>query len=676
LSGRVRGRWGTGPNGPVYVPTPPRRPAGSVVGRWVWRHRRKLAPIPVAAGYALLNAAQLGNPRVLVVAALAAPCLAWWAWMAVLGRDTKDRTPATVLLAAVTIAALQVWWLLPDAWLPPGLLFALTAASVAASAWRFRIRPHPEPEAPVNNMPWEAARWDEMVGCAGGALPGSVAHYVKDLYAPDTDTPVGFLLAVQLVAGRQEVSHLRGRLGVIAGVYGAPKAGTVIDEVGDETRALLTITTRKFLAEVKTAKGPTLDPSTGRFILQTLGDGSPGHWQFWAPRQGIKHGWLVGAIGGGKSGALDCLLMNLLVGGFAVADIVDLKGGASIPHWQHRAFRYGTTIPAGIAALRRGVAVCDYRNDLMARMPAVDPDTGEPVLIDGKPAHGRTWIDPSPQWPIYAVVIEEEPQLVKDPTWGPVALTLMARIAALGRQCLVMLIVTSQGANLDEAFGGVRILRTNVQAGNVLVLWTDQGSGNLATATRTVDLSRIPAGQPGVGFLVGPGQPRDLQGRVRYVDRPWDAVQAAEPGVLGPDVLAFVAAADVLSAGGTLTDAIGAALAPFPDDPEWADVVTRVLGPAPASSDTPQAPDADTPPAALTATPDQPGRPAGQAAILAHLEATGGSTAAELRAFLGSITDQALRRHLDPLLEEGKVERVGHGRYALTQTDQPREATP
>src|SRR4051812_22765464 len=668
-----------GPDGPVYVPTPPRRPAGSVVGRWVWRHRRKLAPIPVAAGYAALNAAQLGNPRVLVVAALAAPCLAWWVWMAVLGRDTKARTPATVLLAAVTIAVLQVWWLLPDAWLPPGLLLALTAASVAASAWRFRIRPHPEPETPVDpNVPWEVARWDAMVGCAGGVLPGSVAHYVKTMHAPDTDKPVGFRLAVQLVEGKQEVSHLRGRLGVIAGVYGAAKAGTVIDEVDNETRALLTITTRTFLAEVKTAKGPTLDPSTGRFILQTLGDGSPGYWQWWAPRQGVRHGWLVGATGGGKTGALDCLLMNLLVDGLAVADVTDLKGGASIPHWAYRSFRYGTTIPAGIAALRRGVAVCDYRNDLMARMPAVDPDTGEPVLIDGKPARGRTWIDPSPQWPIYAVVIEEEPQLVKDKTWGPVALVLMARIAALGRQCLVTILVTSQGANLDEAFGGERVIRTNIQARNICVLWTDQGSGNLATATRTVDLSRIPAGQPGVGFLVGPGQPRDLQGRVRYVDRPWDAVQAAQPGTLGPDVLAFIAAADVLSEGGTLTDAIGAALAPFPDDPEWADVVTRVLGPAPASSDTP---DADVPPAALTAAPEpaEPGRPAGQAAILTHLEQTKGSTAAELRAFLGSITDQALRRHLDPLLEEGKVERVGHGRYALTtpQTDQTaREPTP
>jgi hypothetical protein len=710
------GRWGIGPDGaPVFVPAPTRKRKTARLAGFAWRNRRTLAPIPVAFAYMILNSVDVGAGRPLVAAALAAPAFAAALWLTILGG--ADRTRATLTILAVTVCALEAWWLTPDGVAPPGAALAIGAAAAGASSYRFRIREAPMPTA-RSGVPVEVARWDELVAAyavptpdgrtRAGLLPGSRAYYLRTIFPPVDDDeilegeiidesdeivieqpapkPIGFQLAIELVPGVQEVATLRGKLGLIAGIYGADRQSMVVDEVGDETKLKLTITHRKFLNEVKIYKRPTLDTAFGRFVMQTLGDGSPGYWQLWMPHQGVRHGWIIGATNGGKSGAVDLLLANAMSCGVTVLDLVDLKGGASIPHWEHRAFRYGTTFEAGVAALRRGVMMCDYRNDLMRKMPAVDPDTGEPVMIDGERAYGRTWVDPSPEWPIYLVLIEEWPQLVKDPKLGPLALALAARIASLGRQASVMLVVTSQGANLDEAFGGIRVLRTNIQAGNVLVLWTDQGSGNLATATRTIDLSKIPAGQPGVSFLVGPGQLRDLQGRVAHVRRPFDAVQAAVRGELDEWSTVIVDAADAFSETGDAKLAAQLALARF-TDPEWAAVVDKMFG---ATGDVQQTASAS---AALSATgevawsgdlelgdgqlgprtatgPADPhgDRPEGQRVILREL-AAGERTAAQLRSALGDVTDQGMRAHLNPLLDGKLVERTGRGVYRLAGTE-------
>jgi DNA-binding transcriptional ArsR family regulator len=683
-----------GPDGrPILTTAPPRRPpARTVAARWSWRNRRTLAPIPVGAGYALLNVAPLDDPRSLVTAALAAPPLAAALWVAILGG--RDRTRATLTILAVTLTAMTAWWAAPDTLTPPGGIVAITAAAVAASAHRFRIR-EDTPAPLAVDAPWQEARWDDLVAAPGAALPGSRAHLIENVYPPDGDdeddgtdiiegeilaerlepaepAPIGFRLAVELVIGKQEIATLRGKLGVIAGVYGAAKAGTVLDEVGNETHAIVTFTTRRFLTEIRAWRRPTLDLTTGTFIAQTLADGTHGHWQVWIPGQGIRHGWMVGAMGGGKSGAVDLFLANVLSAGIAVADLTDLKGGASIPHWRARALRFGTQQRDAIAALRRAVTLIDYRYWLMSRMPAVDKD-GRPVVIDGAPAVGRTWIDPSPEFPIYVVLIEEWTQLVAPGNpLAPAAIALAARTAALGRACLVMFVPTTQPANLDLAFGGNRDLRTNIQAGNVSVLWTDQGSGNLATATRTIDLSRIPQGQPGVGYLVGPGQPRDLQGRGPWVDEPWDAVAAARPGTLGPRETALLDAIDAYSAGATKTDTITAALAARPDDPEWAEIVAAVLGDtltpdktaATATATAAGAGDVAWTGALVLGDGPPPETPDGQRRIL-DLLATGEATAAELRAALGGVSDPGMRKHLNPLLNARRVDRAGHGRYRL-----------
>jgi DNA-binding transcriptional ArsR family regulator len=407
----------------------------------------------------------------------------------------------------------------------------------------------------------------------------------------------------------------------------------------------------------------------------------------WTPGQGVRHFWICGATNSGKSGAVDCLLANLMSAGIAVLDVTDLKGGASIPHWKARARTFGSSYEAAVATVRRADLLSAYRYDLMARLPAVDPDTGEPEVIDGEVQYGRTFVDPSPAWPIYVALIEEEPQIAGHPTLGPIFLAYAARIAALGRQACVILVFTSQGVTLDDVFGTNRAFRTNVQAGNVLVLWTDQGSANLALANRTLDLSVIPHGQAGVSLLAGPAQPREMPGRIPHVRRHFDAVRAARPGHLNAAEEAILDLADLLSAGADLADVRGLALGLAGDladlDPDWAGAIGRILGEDAAAPPTADGPpgegytmpartygDAALPPAAS-------GLPAQQQAILDVLDAYGVASTADLRKHLGKVTDQALRNHLDPLLEKEIVERAGRGRYRrATPTDSAESSAP
>lgn len=673
-------RMTAGPDGvPVYVPVIPRELPSTRAARWTRRHRRTLAPLPVAAGYAALNAAHFTGPdapRWVAVAALVAPLLAVAAWLGILGGD--DRTPGTLRLLAATITALEGWWLAPDRWVPGGAVWAVAGLAAAGSARRFRRRPDPPDPGPDPDVPWQVTRWEEKIGADGGVLPGAVAHFAGDLHPPDAapDTPpIGFKLAVELVEGKQEVATLRGRLGLIAGVYHLSKAGAVIDEWDDETRAVLTFTTRKFLAKTQPWTRPTLHvdgPDAGRFTWMRLADGTPGYGTHWIPRQGTRPVWMVGAQGGGKSGAVDTFLVNVMQGGLTVLDATDLKGGASVPHWRYRAVRWGTTLTDGIAALRRGVWLCDLRYDVMARLPAVDAD-GNPETVDGHPAVGRTWVDPSPDWPVYVVLVEEWAQLVADPVLGELAIWLAARISALGRQALVKPAYTTQPANLDLAFGSNRGLRTNVQSGDVLVLWTDQTSGNLAVAERAIDVSRIPKGMGGVGYLAGPAQRRDLQGRVEHVEDAWAAVRATTAGTLPPPEAAIIDAADVYSATGSMADARAAALAAFPGDVEWAQRIDRILPPDvdPDGTPTPDLAGVAWDPGLVIGQPGAPpARPEGQRTILAALAARGRS-AADLRAALGDVTDQALRRHLNPLMDAELVARAAHGVYVLTTPANP-----
>jgi hypothetical protein len=664
----------------VYVPVREPAPRAARAARAWWRRRRTLAPLAVAPLYGALALAGM-DWRMTALAAVAAPLVAAGTWVAILGGpDGKART---AVLVAGGILAFEAWWLLH---LPPAGLAVFTAAACVASSWRYRIREKPpEPAHVDDDRPWQIARWESEVATAPPGeqpiLPGAIMVGAEDIYAPDDPEQwVGFEAGIQLVRRRQEVAHVRQRLGLIAGVYNAAKAGTIVEEVGDEARCRLIVTVRRFLEEIKEYSGPTLDRSTGRFVMQVLGDGSHGYWQLWMPRQGVRHGWIVGATNGGKSGAMDCLLANLLSCGLAVVDYVDLKGGASGPHWRHRALRFGKRAEDGIAALRRGAFLCDWRNEQMARMPAVDERTGKPITIDGHPALGRTWVDPSETWPIYAVIIEEWPQLINDPVHGREALFLAERIASLGRQACVMLVIISQGANLDAVFKNSRVLRTNVQAGNTLILWTDQGSGNLATATRTVDLRKLPEGQPGVSYLIGPGQPRDLMGRVPWVRQQWDVVKAAIPGNLAPDALAILDAADVISSGGSLELAAQVAHARI-KDPEWAAVVDELFRPGVTMA--PMVAAAGKPSKDPDAVSYAPGMVLGQSGgdgdehtasqrlILSTL-ARGESSTMELRVLLGGakpISDQALRGHLDPLIAAELVVRPGHGRYALAVPD-------
>lgn len=650
---------------PTYVPVVDKPPRVVAAGRWAWRHRRTVAPLIPAASAWVGRHADLGwSPTLAAVGVFTFAALA--AWVVWIGRS--DTTRATRLGIVATVMAIDLWWVLG---MPPTGLAVMTATSMAYMAWRFRIRPMAVIQVDDPDVDWRFARWAEHV--EGRLLPGAQLAGLDDLESEDGE-PIGWVAGVQMVPGVHEVADLRAKVGKIAGLYGAAKAGTTVEEADDESRAILIVTVRRFLAEAREWRGPSLDTTTGRFVLQTLADGSRGHWEVWKPREGVRHGWVAGSTGSGKSGSADAILGSVMSAGVCLLDLVDLKQGASLPHWKVRALRSSDTVAGAIRALRRANAFMDLRYLLMKSMPAVDDD-GQPVVIDGHPALGVSSVDPSPDWPVWLLFIEEFPELATN----PVAIALAERIVRLGRQAGVALYLTSQGTNLDAVFGSSAVFRTQLQAGNLLILWTDAGSARLALGGVSLNTSAIPKGQPGTGFLTGPAQTRDVMGRVPEVKKKWDAVRAAVPARLDAAGTALLAALDADPEGIPQPTLVREA---FTDAglPDLADAAAALFAgqpatPAPAAV---AAGSSITFPAGMVIGDPPADEPlsAAQEKILAMAAEHEVVTPQQMCAALG-ITDQALRRHLGPLLagEPPRLVKLRKGQYALPEPDADESAT-
>lgn len=389
-----------------------------------------------------------------------------------------------------------------------GWLSVVPAAALAAAAraWRYRIRrpveAPPEPETP--EAVWEA------YAAPSANMTGARMLAVEDL--PNVD---GWAAELLLVRGRQTVATLRGALDHIASAYDVERSQVGIEAIGSERRARLTVVERTALATSRTWRGPCLDLDEGTAEIMTLLDGTRAAWRFWATGYGTDHGWIFGSTGAGKSTAVDAVLGSIMATGRAVLDLVDLKGGSSLPEWRDVAYRYGTTPIEGLAAIERGIAVHEARSAWLSETRGRCIDPGQDL-----------------DHPLYLVVIEEFPQLLKIPG----AMARAETIVTQGRATGVSMLVISQASNLQHAFGGSELFRAQLQAGNVLALRSSSGAARtgLGGMAGQIDLSVIPTGQGGTGYLVGPASQRGILGRVDYVDPPTAAVDQALAGVPGP----------------------------------------------------------------------------------------------------------------------------------------------
>ena len=426
---------------------------------------------------------------------------------------------------------------------------------------------------------------------------------------------IGWQGGVTLTPGQHAVSDVRSKTGLIASAYGVARSQVVIEEVGDDSRARLLVVQRTYLDTPRPWTGPTLDAATGTIPMGTLVTGERAAWQAWIPGEGARHGWISGANGSGKTGAVDCMLGSLLSAGLTVLDLTDLKGGISLPQWRDHAYRYGTSLSDGRLALRRGNAVIDARMAAMQTMTWTSPD--------GRTRTGRSVMDPSPDWPLYVVCVEEWPELASETAQVAAA----ERIARLGRAVGVVLYLISQGATLADTFGGSTVLRTQLQAGNVIALWSGRTAGQIAVggAGENVDLSAIPRGRPGTGYILSAAQPRAVLGRIDHVTDSWAAASHARPAVIDAASAAAVQAAEASTARQVLD----------PEEDARPPVDMTRLGPV-------------------------------QAAVLTHLREHGPSRTGEIVAATNGL-DGSVRAALAALKVAGHVTNPAHGTWEATR---------
>lgn len=152
---------------------------------------------------------------------------------------------------------------------------------------------------------------------------------------------------------------------------------------------------------------------------------------------------LAGEPGSGKSCAAQELIAALAADPRCALVLVDLKGGLEAKTWRSRADVLARTVPEAVAALRSVCAVIDDRLDQVWRLEGSARKIGPGV-------------------PIVGVVIDEAAQLTgaanTDKAARDEAVTLLTRIASLGRALGVVLVIATQKTTGDSIPTGVRDL--------------------------------------------------------------------------------------------------------------------------------------------------------------------------------------------------------------------------
>lgn len=450
----------------------------------------------------------------------------------------------------VAAAALTGWALAggPGGWW--GVL-PLSLTTAAAVWWHRRLAPPPPPPVPrpVHGHVW---LWRQQVA-AGDDAPVKGSHVSDDVTvvrAPD-GRACGVVLHVTGADSTQTPGMVKRAAERLAYVYAVDAAAVTVRAVkGNNRRADVEIldqwwmdeqaaTRSARITDVQPWAGPAL-ADDGRFRLLTAAwDGRAAHGQLWVPGQGARPVDISGLQGSGKSNTVNVVNASVMSRGLVVMDLIDLKGGASVPAWRQTAWRYGDDVDAALLALLRFCVVIDVRTALMARMPVLRPD-GQPVLTaGGSPAFGVTVLEPSAALPVYLLEIDEFPQVAR----LKVARKLIKRGYEQGRAALCSLATVHQGTALADGYvegdGLVRGLATN----GTTVAHRNDDTARARTMGKAsqVDPDAFGLGTPGEAAMTSPAEPVPVHGRVEYLADPWDAAGRAIPGVLEEETAERVA---------------------------------------------------------------------------------------------------------------------------------------
>lgn len=470
--------------------------------RWGWRYRAELGPGWAALGLALVGS--LGHDLApawwpLALPLGAAATAAAWHWRA-------DRLTERVYVLAVGIAATlwtaAAWWAsIAHDWLFLTAVLGVLAASLPRW-WHYRrrgkITVHPgAPRGARRELRRLLRSWPELAEYM--ELGGS---HVQRAEADK----VGVTLTLALRAGLT-VADVVSKLGRVESVLETrPGAVRVMPDTQRAHRAFLRIVKSDPLARAVTWPGTTATSVTKPIALAVFEDGEPVHIRLLG-----EHVLIGGAMGRGKSGALNVIVAELSARSDVVLWAIDLKGGLELAPWLPVLNRLATTPDAARELLLGANRVLDARARLLAER------------------RERKW-QPSPSEPALVVLVDELAELDED------GLALFERLARLGRALVIILVAVTQRPSA-AALGSldartqltVRVCLGVVEARDTELIL---GQGRLSAGWRAERL-----GLPGSCLVLVPGQhelPRPA--RVYWLSDEAVSLAAARYGVHRPSL--------------------------------------------------------------------------------------------------------------------------------------------
>ncbi len=448
------------------------------------------------------------NVAVVVVVFLVAFVPRWTvrAWVA------YPRPVTVVPVAAWGVLGGPLWGALP--------LLALVAG---AAWWHESTRP-PRPVKANDDV----AMWRTAVADGDAPLvPGStVADHPSPVRTPDGRV-CGRVLHVRFRDARQNRQTVEAVRYGIAGLWTTGVEGVTVRAVGDESRADVEILDQWWLDELAEdarvdeaaaqarlrevhvwQPSDVLDLATGRLPLAVAAeDGARVPVQVFVPGEGGMHFWFVGATRRGKSSALSAFIAAVMSTGVARLHLIDLKGGSSLPEWIDHAETYADTVEDArevIAHIRRTVLDVKVRAMGDQRLKVVNP---------------------SEEWPIDLVVVEEAVDITQDRA----TMDHIDAMARKGGSALVLVVWVTQVGLVDKAFGAAGSgMREQLQSGTVVALWCGPTTRRLSLGggDGDIDLSRIPKDVKGAVVIASQGGRQVLARTLRIPDD--DAVRLAD----------------------------------------------------------------------------------------------------------------------------------------------------
>lgn len=515
--------------------------------------------------------------------------------------------PAVLWLAGCTLAA--PWW------------------------WHHRIRCVP---AATTTTPTETELWSERIAAPNGALPGSALTDIARQRG-------GWSATIQLVPGKHTTDDAVGKTAQITSAFDRSTGSVVVEPPADgsASRARLLVLDRNPLHQVQSWPGPqAFDTTRGLATVGMHADGTTAPYRFYRLGSGPVHDLIAGTTDSGKSRLLDQLLAAERHSGVVVSWVIDPQRGQSLPDWLDGVDWFAPSADEGLRMLRAARDVMYARNTHLARASWVDEH--------GRERRGKAFFDPSPDMPLLSITIEEAHRLLAVAEAKQIA----EEMAIMSRKCGIKLRLVVQVPLLDQ-LGGSNTLRDMVASGNVVVLRTaGRMTGQVAfQGSLPVEPNKLPRQFPdgsstaGLGFILGPSD-RPATMRTYYVDDPYHWAITGAPAEL-----------DVLS-----LNAAGQSYAPRGERGELGDYGADE--------------DRSHPQLAIEASASQrvergEPRQAGGAkeAILAVLEERGETQRGELIAATG-YSPRAVTDACKALVDERRVRKTDHGRYALTDPDQ------